>query len=355
MNHRERVMAAMRHEEPDRVPLFYRDIPEVDERLQKDLGLSSREDLFQYFDIDFRWVEPKYVGPSLKNDEIGTVRDIWGVDFKYVPASYGGYWEPATSPLAGVTDPAVLDDYPWPQLEWFDFSVLDAQLEAYEDYATMTGPGPASPGALATIQWLLGMEGALSEMLLHPEFYQALIDKIMEFNLAFVERLFDVVGGRLDFFRIGDDFGTQQSLLISPRQFEKFFQPTMIAMGEVARRHGAYLYHHTCGAIRKLIPLLIETGVDVVDPLQVGAAGMVPAELKAEFGDQICFSGGVDEQDLLPNGTPEEVKEAVKDLLNVMAPGGGFFIGPTHNLQADIPTENIVAMYEAARSWKYDD
>ena len=115
MNYRERVMAAMRHEEPDRVPLFYRDIPEVDERLQKDLGLSSREELFQYFDIDFRWVEPKYVGPSLKNDETGTVRDIWGVDFKYMPASYGGYWESATSPLAGVTDPAVLDDYPWPQ------------------------------------------------------------------------------------------------------------------------------------------------------------------------------------------------------------------------------------------------
>ena len=344
---------AVRHQEPDRVPLFYRDIPEVDARLQKDLGLNSREELYRYFDIDFRWVAPKYVGPALENPEAGTLRDIWGVEFKYVPASYGGYWEPVAAPLQGQTDPAVLDDYPWPQLDWFDFSEMDAQLDAYQDYAIMTAPGSASPGTLATIQWLLGMEGALSEMLLHPEFYQALIDHIVKFDLAFLRRIADVAGERIDFYRVGDDFGTQQSLLVSPQVYRRFFQPFMKAVGELARQHGGYYYHHTCGAIRRLIPAFIETGIDVLDPLQVGAAGMVPAELKAEFGDRICFSGGVDEQYLLPNGTPAEVREAVFRLLDDMAPGGGFFIGPTHNLQADIPTGNIVAMYAAAREWTY--
>lgn len=353
MKPRERVLTAMRHEEPDRVPLFYRDIPEVDARLQHDLGLKNREELYQYFDIDFRWVEPKYVGPPLEDPEKGTVRDIWGVEYKYVPAAYGGYWEPIASPLMGKTDIAALDDYPWPQLDWFDFSTLDAQLELYRDYAIMTAPGPASPGPLATIQGLLGMEGALSEMLLHPEFYQALLDRIVEFDLALLQKMAEVAGDRIDFYRLGDDFGTQRDLLISPRVFGRFFQPMMAAVAKLAREHGGYYYHHTCGAIRRLIPTFVEIGMDVLDPVQVGAADMVPAELKAEYGEHICFSGGVDEQDLLPNGAPGQVREAVFRLLDDMAPAGGFFVGPTHNLQADIPTENIVAMYDAAREWRY--
>jgi uroporphyrinogen-III decarboxylase len=105
--------------------------------------------------------------------------------------------------------------------------------------------------------------------------------------------------------------------------------------------------------VRALIPAFIEAGVDVLDPVQVKAAGMVPAELKAEFGDRLCFSGGVDEQELLPRGTPAEVCQSVRELLDVMAAGGGYFVGPTHNFQADIPTRNIVAMYEAARNWTY--
>jgi uroporphyrinogen-III decarboxylase len=130
-------------------------------------------------------------------------------------------------------------------------------------------------------------------------------------------------------------------------------QPTLEAMSAIAKRHGAFYYHHSCGAVSELIPLLIKTGVDVLDPLQVRAKGMVPSRLKTEFGHKICFSGGVDEQELLPNGTAEHVRDGVQSLLDIMAPGGGYFVGPTHNFQCDIPTQNIVAMYEAARSWRY--
>ena len=124
-------------------------------------------------------------------------------------------------------------------------------------------------------------------------------------------------------------------------------------MSRIAKAHGAYYYHHCCGAVRELIPLLIEAGVDVLDPIQVKAAGMEPAALKADFGERLCLSGGVDEQELLPNGTPAQVRAGVRALLDVMAPGGGYFVGPTHNFQSDIPTANIVAMYEAARAWRY--
>jgi len=358
MNHRERVLTAMKHREPDRVPLFYRDVPEVDERLRRDLGLRGREALLEYFDIDFRWVGPAYVGPETsqvsKTCEVCEVsRDIWGTEYRYTVAGHGGYWEPIGSPLAGVTEIAALDAHTWPSVEWFDFSALDEGLKCYAGYATMTDPGFSSPGVLATIQNLLGMERALADMLLRPDFYQALIDRIMAFNLAFLERYFDVAGNRLDFFRIGDDFGTQQGLLISPRSWRRFFMPTQIAMSAIAKRHGAYYYHHCCGAVRAMIPLFVEAGVDVLDPVQVKAAGMEPAALKADFGSRICFSGGVDEQELLPRGTPDEVRAGVRSLLDVMAPAGGYFVGPTHNFQADIPTANIVAMYEAAREWQY--
>jgi len=176
---------------------------------------------------------------------------------------------------------------------------------------------------------------------------------VLDFQLPFIERMLEAAGDRIDFFRVGDDFGTQRGLLIGPDLWRKSLQPSLVAMADVAKRHGALYYHHSCGAIRELLDDLIETGVDVIDPVQVGARGMVPAALKAAFGDRICFSGGVDEQSLLPRGSPDDVRAGVFKLLDDMARGGGFFIGPTHNLQDDIPTENILAMYEAARQWSY--
>ena len=159
--------------------------------------------------------------------------------------------------------------------------------------------------------------------------------------------------GKINFFRLGDDFGTQSGLLMDVGMWEQYIQPAFIKMNEVAKKYGAHYYQHSCGSIRDLIPSFIETGIEVLDPVQVKANRMAPSELKAEFGNKICFSGGVDEQDLLPHGTPEEVKKGVKKLLDDMARGGGFFLGPTHNFQDDIPTENILAMYEAGKAWEY--
>ncbi len=351
MTPRERVLRAVQHQEPDRVPLFYRDVPDVDARLRRDLGLESRDELLELLRVDFRWVEPAYVGPSLEDETTGRRRDIWGVEYAWIEAGHGGQWEPVAFPLADVEDPAALDDYPWPKLEWFDFDAVDAQLQRYRDYAIMTAPGVASPGVMATIQFLLGMERTLTDMLINPAFFHALAEQILAFNLEFIERLYDVAGERIDFFRIGEDYGTQRGLLFGKPQWHEFIRPTLVAMSRIAKRHGSYYYQHCCGAVRALIPELIEVGVDVLDPLQVKAAGMVPAELKAEFGGRLCFSGGVDEQELLPRGTPGQVAGAVRELIDVMAPGGGFFLGPTHNFQADIPTENILAMYKAAREY----
>lgn len=351
MNHRERVLCAMRHEQPDRAPLFYRDVPEVDQRLRKDLGLETRDQLLEYFDIDFRWVEPEYIGPPLMDEKTGIKRDIWGVEYCYTTFSdTDGYWNPVAHPLKDVQDADALADYPWPKLEWFDFSTLEAQCDAYEGYAIMTAPGFASPGILqCPIQTLLSDERSLMDLLIDPEFITQLTKHILEFQIPFIDKMMGAAKGKIDFFRLGDDFGTQAGLLMGPDLWAAMIAPALKAMADTAKKHGAYYYQHSCGAIRQLIPGFIEIGVDVVDPLQVEATGMVPAELKAEFGDQVCFSGGIDEQELLPHGTPEEVKASVREMIQVMGKNGGYFVGPTHNFQADIPTENIVAMYAAAK------
>ena len=354
MTSKERVLTSVRHQQPDRVPLFYRDVPEVEARLLNDLGLSDREALLRHLQIDFRWVEPEYVGPSLTDEKTGHVRSTWGVESRYVPFSEaGGYWEAFAHPLADCHDPAALDDYPWPSLDLFDFAALKNQVGQYRDYATMTAEGSASPGVLGTIQHLCGEQKAWTDMLINPDFFQALLQRVLDFQSPFIDAMLKAADGGLDFIRIGDDYGTQRSLLIGPQPWRQFIKPGLKATAQIIKKHGAYYYHHSCGGIGQLIPDLIDAGVDVLDPLQVKAAGMVPAELKADFGNRLCFSGGVDEQELLPRGTPQQVREAVFALLDVMAPNGGFFLGPTHNLQVDIPTENILAMYQAARQWSY--
>jgi len=350
---KERVLRTVHRENTDRVPLFYRDVPEVDGRLRRDLNLKTRDELLEYFHIDFRWIAPAYVGPDLGDPESGQLRNIFGIEYVRREGGHGGYLEPEVFPLAHVEDPAELDDYQWPKLEWYDFSALGDQLERYRDYAIMTAPGVAtSPGVLSVIQDLFGMEKTLVDMYLNPILWKKTSDKIMEFNTAFIRRLYETAGSRIDFFRLGDDYGTQRGLLFGPDQWKEFIQPTLREMTSVPKQHGSLYYHHTCGGVRDLIPLLIETGVDVLDPVQVLADGMDPAQLKNDFGDRLTFSGGIDEQHILPNGTPEEVKAEVLRMLQLLGQGGGYFLGSTHNFQEDIPTKNICAMYAAALEWE---
>jgi uroporphyrinogen decarboxylase len=352
MTSKERVLNSVRHEKVDRVPLFYRDVPEVEHRLLRDLNLSSRDELLKYLGIDFRWISPEYIGPDLGDPESGTIGSIFGIKYVRRNVGQGGYWEPEFFPLEKTEDPATLDDYPWPKVEWFDFSVVEDQLEEYKDFAIMTAPGVAtSPGVLSVVQDLFGMEKTLVDMYINPDFWLKASEKIMEFNLSFIERLYQVAGDRIDFYRIGEDYGTQRGLLFGPEQWTKFIKPTLIDMISIPKLNNSYYYQHTCGGIRDLIPLLIETGVDVLDPIQVLADGMAPEDLKKDFGNQLTFSGGIDEQELLPNGKPKQVRENVIKILETLGAGGGYFLGPTHNFQEDIPTENIIAMYQAAADW----
>jgi uroporphyrinogen decarboxylase len=346
------VFAALRHERPDRVPLFYRDVPEVETILLRHLNLSGRDELLDFFDIDFRWAAPEYIGPPLADREKGTTRDIWGVEYRYIRFDgTNGYWEPAGHPLIECETPADLERHCWPKLEWFDFSGLKEQASRYREYAVMTAPGYASPGILLPIQNLMGEQKAWTDILGNVPLFEAAVDKVLEFLVPFTDALLTAADGAIDFFRIGDDYGGQHGLLFSPETWRARLKPGLSVLSEIVHRHGAWYYQHSCGSIARLIPDFIEIGVDVVDPVQVRAAGMEPPALKARFGSEICFSGGVDEQVLLRDGSVDDVRAGVRKLIDAMGADGGFFIGPTHNFQVDIPPENIVAMYEEAAAY----
>lgn len=358
MNSRERVLTALAHRAPDAIPRFYRDVPEVRDRLKKDLGFDSDDDLLEALGIDFRWLKPEYTGPILEDPDTGHRRDIWGVEYRYVLFNdTEGYWEPVMNPMKDWVDPVRLDSWTWPDLAHFDLSRLSRQAEAYADYALMTAPGFASPGLFqCPIQVLVGEEQSFLLPLTDPDFFRALAERATAFNTALTDAMCAACrrpdGSGFDFFRIGDDFGTQQSLVMSPTMWRDFIGPGLKSMADAAKIHGAHYYHHSCGAVRALIPDLLELGVEVLDPVQVTATGMVPAELKAAYGDRLCFSGGVDEMHLLRSGSPGDVREAVFRLCDDMQAGdGGFFIGPTHNFQADVSTDNVVALYEAAGAY----
>lgn len=355
MQNKERVLKTLNHEQADRVPFFYWAVPEFTEKMMHHLGLSDRDALLDYLDVDFRTVEPAYVGPDLITGTNGEAvkKDIWGVGYRLVGHGDLKYWEACHFPLQGVTDLTALDDYPWPTVDLFDFSVLDAQFAKYKEYATMTAPGFSSPGLFRIVQRLIGREGFLDVLMYHPKFFKALTQRVADFYLEFIERFFAVAGDRLDFIRVADDFGGHDGLIVSNEIWEEVVRPVFERYLEIPRKHGTHLYLHSCGGVRKLLPEFISLGADVLDPIQTRAAGMAPEGLKKDFGPLITFCGALDEELLLRQATPRRVEQGVKDLLEVMAPGGGFILGPSHKIKVETPVENVMAMYKAAGQWRY--
>ena len=175
----------------------------------------------------------------------------------------------------------------------------------------------------------------------------AIFDHLSDFFFEYTKRLLEAGKGRIDIAWYGDDYGCQTGLTISPQTYKKLLKPRWKRHIELAHSFGAVVMLHSCGSTRKLIPDLIETGFDILDTVQPEAADMNPAELKRKFGDRLSFHGMISVQQVLPHGTTEDVRREVKERMEVMKPGGGYIMAPTHCIQPDTPVENILAMYEA--------
>jgi uroporphyrinogen decarboxylase len=203
-------------------------------------------------------------------------------------------------------------------------------------------------------QRVRGMQNLLMDMASDEALCGALLDKMAELKLAFWEMALPQVAEVVDVVSEADDYGTQTSQLISPRMFRRLIKPRLKSVFTRIKQlaPGARLFFHSCGNVRPLVPDFIELGVDVLNPVHVTAAGMEPVALKRDFGRDIAFwGGGVETQSVLPFGTPQDVKDNVRRNLDALAPGGGYVFNTIHNIQADVPPQNIVAMWEALREY----
>jgi len=359
MDARQRVALALDHKEPDRVPVDYWATAAVTARLLDHFGFASEEQLLQDFDVDFRYVEgPKYVGPKLEVHPDGSVDDHWGVPRVRVEVDSGGqtsvYQEVIHSPLRDATSLDQLRDYPkWPDPDWFDYDCVAAQVAA----ARRTGKVVVFMGdrlnrcaQLKPAMYLRGVDQILLDMASSPEMAEYLFGKIAAFYVEYARRTFEVAGGDIDIFMTGDDFGAQTGLLMSPEMWRRFLRPGFKALVELGRHYGCKVAHHSCGSIKPIIPDLIDCGLDILNPLQPDVRDMDHAELKRQFGDRLSFHGTISIQRTLPFGTPDDVRSEVRRRMETLAPGGGFIFCTAHNIQADTPTENVVALFDAYRA-----
>ncbi|MFQ6130489.1 MAG: uroporphyrinogen decarboxylase family protein [Armatimonadota bacterium] len=339
MTSKERVLEAFEHREPDRVPLWYGASEGLTARLVERCGVADEEALMQRLLIDFRRVRERYVGPPLGNC------NMWGVERG---GSY--YGQPLSHPLAGVETVEQVEAYEgWPSADWFDFRGLREQCEAWRDYAIIGGPWVV---VFTDATELVGMAEFFAKMHSHPEVMQAVVGKVSDFYYELATRFFEQVGDLLDIFFFGDDFGSQEALLISPEHWRRYCRPQIGRFVALGRQAGLKTMFHSCGAVREIIPDLCKLGVDALNPVQGRAKGMDLAKLKAEFGAELTFHGCVDHQHVLPHGTEEEVRAEVRRVINTMAPGGGFCLAASHDLMLDeFPPENVIGMYDEAYAY----
>ncbi len=397
MTHRERVTAAIRHQQPDRIPVDLGGMASTGimastyAALKHHLGISAgdvlvfdtmqqlalvEEPVRQKFGCDVvildsatlaGWKEyrlhdgtPAKVRADVRMEPDGSGGD-YGLDasgrrVSHRPAtSY--YFDSIYSPLEHASTEAELDAHAWPVLTDETLTKLQAEaqrLSRETDYAIL---GPFGGAFLEAGQGLRGWVNFMMDLAGDRAFAEALLDRMLDNYLDNVELYLEAVGDRIQLIQLGGDLGTQENTQIAPELYYEMIQPRQKALWgrihELAPEVAVFL--HSCGAIYELIPGIIDAGCDVLNPVQISAKGMDPARLKQEFGNDLCFwGGGCDTQSVLPFGTPEEVYEHTRQNIEVFKTGGGFVFCQVHNIQHGVPPHNIVAMYEAVRDhWDY--
>jgi uroporphyrinogen decarboxylase len=379
MTPRERILAALRHEESDRIPIdlgssivtsctasayvplrAYLGLPEekvvVYDEVQQLPYIG--EDLLVRFGVDTRMVQlpPTHVqGVDIVDDgAYWSMLDRWGARMR-MPKEKPLYYDWVDFPIKEASLQA-LHDYPWPEPDPIELVAelrrRAEQLRATTDYA-LVGSGVIGGGIFEQSCRVMGMEPFMMAMLAAPQFTERLTDRITDIYIESVDRYLGQVGDLIDVFTFWDDVATQQGWMISPASYIEVIKPRQKRLFEAIKaRTGAAIFYHGCGAVFELIPHLIEIGVDIINPVQVSAEGMDSRRLKQAYGRDIVFwGGGVDTQRILPFGTPAEVRDEVKRRIDDFAPGGGFVFSTVHNIQAYVPPENIEAAFDTALSY----
>lgn len=374
MTSRERVLAAINHREPDRVPIILGTSNttgmkgNVYRNLKKYLGIEAGdryiydwpelgtalldEQTLQRLHSDARGVLDLYPSWVYERNQSRPPHDPfiddWGTGQKEVQP---GLWYPGIHPMAGATTIEEIEAYPWPDMD--DPSRVAHVREQARNLAE------SNQYAIIGTPWLLfpferahamqGLDVFLYNMAANPEFAKALLEKIAELCKILMGHFLDEIGDNIDIIKIGDDLGTQESLMISPRMYRQLLKPIHADfISFIKSKTKAKVFFHTDGDVFNLIDDFVEIGVDILNPIQTSAGKMSNLEaLKERWGDQLVFCGAVDTHHILPFGTPQEVRDEVQRVLKIMAPGGGYMLSSVHTIMDEVPPENIMGMVEA--------
>lgn len=341
---KERVLAAVNHEQPDRAPIQVYLTPEIHANLVAHLGTNE---LDRALGVDFRFVGPEYIGPPREVPEGCDTVDEWGTGYKYVAYEGGTYPEALHQPLARLQTLDEVAAYPWPSPADYNYSGIEKRCDAVAGYAVCLG-GAGMPDIVNGVGRGRSMEQVLLDIMAEDPVGTAIIDQRCNFYHEWARRSLEAAKGKIDILCLGEDCGTQLGPLFPPEVFDRFFRPRLQRFYDLGKAYGAKVMMHSCGSTRQLIPRFLEMGLDVLDAVQPEPAGMNPEELKREFGDRLAFCGMISTQHTLPHGTEDECRAEARHRLEVIGKGGGYIFAPAHCIQPDTPLANVLAIYEEA-------
>ena len=340
MTPKERWLAVLSGRQPDRMPMDYWGTAEATAKVVAHLGVADEEEMFRNLHIDrVITVGPTYAGPPLPADT-----DEYGCRFASVDYGTGNYRECIFHPLAAYDSIEEIEaGYTWPSIDLFDFSQLSHQVSGLQDYPVRGGGSEP----FLVYKNLRGQEQAFIDLIENEELVDHCLDHLFGLARDKSIRVYESLPDQVNISYVAEDMGAQEGLMLSLAHIRRFLLPGMKQMIDLAHEVGAYAFFHSDGAIREILPEMIDLGIDVLNPVQWRCRGMARQELKRDFGDRIVFHGGVDNQQTLPFGRVVDVEREVRENLEILGAGGGYILAPCHNIQAVSPAENVVALYRA--------
>ena len=382
MNSRERILAAINHKEPDKVPFdlggttwtgiangAYQNLlawmgkkpeaPEWSDVVQQ-IVIPS-DDVLSALEADTRGLFP-LTGSNwdvwnklTDKGDVWEYLDEWGVTLNF-PKINGLWFSYVKHPMENTaTEPGTINGYNWPFAnDKRRIAGLKEQALKFKAQGKVVMMKGLCAGIFEMHQRCRGMENALLDSFLYPDFSDMLVGKITDLKIAFWEMALAELADVVDIVAEGDDYGTQESQLIDPDHFKQYYKPHISRLIRAIKKSApnAKVMFHSCGNVRPEIPDFIEMGIDILNPVHVNATGMEPVQLKRDFGKDLVFwGGGVDTQKILPSGTVSEVADDVKKNIEALAPDGGFVFATVHNIQSEVPPQNIMSMWETLQKY----
>jgi uroporphyrinogen decarboxylase len=364
---KDRILKAINHVQPEITPISLGGVYNLQAFLEH-FGIENEAMLRERLDLDLCSVRPVYTGPHAQKglDSFGApVDDIYGADGV-------GYGVGRAYPLAEATTVEEVERFAWPDPADFNYEIAASLLQNIPDDKAkridgkygIARPGKSLEEAAGGGPWLplicnlfnlFGLEKTLLNFACQQRLIETAVKKTEEFTLEFFRRLCEATRGLADLAYYGDDFATQRGLLISPEDWRRFLKPTYKRVFELLKGYGLGVWFHSCGQFRPVLGDLADIGMDVWETVQSHLPGNEPEVLKREYGDRITFYGAISTQKTLPFGSEEDVRREVRDRIRVLGKRGGYIVGPDHGIMPDVPVKNVLAMFDEARRFRFEN